>query len=78
MGFPGKTKGNMMARKDLVEICNRPTLELKVIGGKPRASLCLKPQERKEVMRWMKGFKCLDGYTGRESDDREANWVEES
>jgi hypothetical protein len=36
MGFPGKTKDNKKARQDLVELCNRPSLELKVNGGKPR------------------------------------------
>jgi hypothetical protein len=35
MGFPGKTKDNMKARKDLVELCNSSSLELKVTGGKP-------------------------------------------
>jgi hypothetical protein len=44
MGFSGKTKDNMMARRDLAELCNHPSLELKVTGGKPRASFCLKPQ----------------------------------
>jgi hypothetical protein len=44
MGFPGKTKDNKKARQDLAELCNHPSLELKVNGGKPRASLCLKPQ----------------------------------
>jgi hypothetical protein len=44
MGFLGKTKDNMKARKDLAELCNRPSLELKVTGGKPRTSFCLKPQ----------------------------------
>jgi hypothetical protein len=44
MGFPGKTKDNMKTRKDLVELCNHPSLELKVTGGKPCASFCLKPQ----------------------------------
>jgi hypothetical protein len=44
MGFPGKTKDNMKARQDLAELCNHPSLELKVNGGKPRASFCLKPQ----------------------------------
>jgi hypothetical protein len=43
MGFPRKTKDNRKARKDLVELCNRPTLELKEIGGKPHTSFCLKP-----------------------------------
>jgi hypothetical protein len=43
-GFPGKTKDNMKARQDLAELCNCPSLELKVNGGKPRTSFCLKPQ----------------------------------
>jgi hypothetical protein len=44
MGFPGKTKDNRKARQDLVELCNRPSIELKVNGGKSRASFCLKLQ----------------------------------
>jgi hypothetical protein len=63
MGFSGKTKDNMNAQKDLSDLCNRPSLELKVIGGKSHASFCLKPQQRKEVMQWMKGLKFPDGYT---------------
>jgi hypothetical protein len=51
MGFLDKTKDNRNARQDLAELCNRPSLELKVNGGKPCASFCLKPQQRKEVMR---------------------------
>jgi hypothetical protein len=47
MGLLGKTKENIMARKDLIELCNCPTLELNETGGKPHASLCLKPQQRK-------------------------------
>jgi hypothetical protein len=62
MGFPGKTKDNRKAQQDLAELCNRPSLELKVNGGKPCASFCLKHQERKEVMQWMKGLKFPDGY----------------
>jgi hypothetical protein len=42
---------------DLTELCNRPSLELKVNGGKPRASFCLKPQQKKEVTRWIKRLK---------------------
>jgi hypothetical protein len=62
MGFSGKTKDNRKAQQDLVELCNRPSLELKVNGGKPRASFCLKPQQKKEVMQWMKRLKFPDGY----------------
>jgi hypothetical protein len=62
MGFPVKTKDNRKARQDLAELCNRPSIELKVNGGRPRASFCLKPQQRKQVMRWMKWLKFPDGY----------------
>jgi hypothetical protein len=62
MGFPDKTKDNRKARQDLAELCNRQSVELKVNIGKPRASFCLKPQQRKEVMRWMKEIKFPDGY----------------
>jgi hypothetical protein len=62
IGFSGKTKNNRNARQDLAELCNRPSLELKVNGGKSCASFCLKPQQRKEVMRWMKRLKFPDGY----------------
>jgi hypothetical protein len=62
IGFLGKTKDNMKARKDLAELCNRPSLELKVTGGNPRASFYLKPQPRKKVMQWMKRLKFPDGY----------------
>jgi hypothetical protein len=41
----------------------RPSLELKVNGDKPHTSFCLKPQQWKEVMWWMKGLKFPDGYT---------------
>jgi hypothetical protein len=36
MSLLGKTKDNIKARKDLVELCNRPTLELSETGGNPR------------------------------------------
>jgi hypothetical protein len=63
MGFPGKTKDNVKAQKDLAEFCNCPSLDLKVTDGKSRTLFCLKPQQRKEVMQWIKGLKFPDGYT---------------
>jgi hypothetical protein len=42
MDIMGKTKDNTKARKDLVELCNHPTLELSESGGKPHPSFCLK------------------------------------
>jgi hypothetical protein len=44
-----KTKDNHKARKDLAQLCNRPSLELKSSGGKPRAPFCLKPKEKKSI-----------------------------
>jgi hypothetical protein len=58
-GFPGQNKRQQEAQQDLAELCNCPSLELKVNGGKPCASFYLKPQQRKEVMRWMKGLNFL-------------------
>jgi hypothetical protein len=63
MSLLGKTKDNINDRKDLTELCNHSASELNETDGKPRASFCLKPQQRKEVMRWMKGLKFPDGYT---------------
>jgi hypothetical protein len=47
ISFAMKTKDNHKARKDLAQLCNRPSLELKSSGGKPRAPFCLKPREKK-------------------------------
>jgi hypothetical protein len=44
MSFSGKTKDNMKAQKDLTELCNYPSLKLKVTSGKPHTSFYLKPQ----------------------------------
>jgi hypothetical protein len=44
MSLSGKTENNINDRKDLAKLCNHQTLELTETGGKPRASLCLKPQ----------------------------------
>jgi hypothetical protein len=62
MTFVDKTKDNHKARKNLAQLCNRPSLELKSSGGKPRASFCLKPKERKEVLIWLQNLKFPDGY----------------
>jgi hypothetical protein len=62
MDITDKTKDNLKARMDLAEICNRPTLELTEGGCKPRAMFCLRPAEKKEVLRWMKKLKFPDGY----------------
>jgi hypothetical protein len=44
MDFLGKRKDNMKVRKDLAELCNHPSLNLKVNGGKQCTSFYLKPQ----------------------------------
>ena len=61
MDMSDKTKDNIKARRDLAVLCNRPTLELSESGGKLHASFCLKPKEKKEVMRWLKKLKFPDG-----------------
>jgi hypothetical protein len=48
MDFVNKTKDNHKARKDLAQLCNRPSLELKSSGSKPCAPFCLKPKEKKK------------------------------
>jgi hypothetical protein len=63
MSFADKTKDNHKARKDLALLCNRPSLDLKSHGGKPRAPFCLKATDRKEVLIWLKSLKFPDGYT---------------
>jgi hypothetical protein len=55
------TKDTIKARNDLVVLCNHPTLELHETSGKPHASFYLKPQQRKEVLQWIKGLKFPDG-----------------
>jgi hypothetical protein len=47
MAFADKTKDNHNAMKDLAQLCNQPTLELKSSGGKPHVPFSLKPKERK-------------------------------
>jgi hypothetical protein len=62
MDFLDKTKDNDKARMDLAVICDCPTQVLRENGGKPKADYCLKPKQRKEVMKWMEGIKFPDGY----------------
>jgi CO dehydrogenase/acetyl-CoA synthase gamma subunit (corrinoid Fe-S protein) len=47
MTFADKIKDNHKTRKDLAQLYNRPSLELKSSGDKPHAPLCLKPKEKK-------------------------------
>jgi hypothetical protein len=62
MSFMDKTKDNHKTRKDLTLIYNRPSLELKSRGGKPRAPFYLKGRVIKEVLIWLKNLKFPDGY----------------
>jgi hypothetical protein len=60
------SKDNINARKDLVALCNRPLLEPKINATenlkRPSAPYCLKPTERKEILRWLKKLKFPDRY----------------
>jgi hypothetical protein len=59
-------KDNMNAWKDLAAFCDHPSLEAKPnVRGKlsrRRAPYCLKPTERKEVLKSLKILKFLDCY----------------
>jgi hypothetical protein len=60
------TKDNMNIRKDLAALCDHHSLEAKLNArGKMRrlkASYCLKPTKRKDVLRWLKTLKFSDCY----------------
>jgi hypothetical protein len=62
LNIPDKTKYNPKARKDLALICSQPTLELGENEKKPRAPYSLKPKRKKQLMKWLKNLKFLDGY----------------
>jgi hypothetical protein len=48
MTFTDKTKDNHKERKDLAQLCNRPSLELKSSSSKPRTLFYLKPKGQKK------------------------------
>jgi hypothetical protein len=60
------SKDFVNARKDLAALCNRSSLEHKTNGKenlkRSRAPYCLKPAERKEILRWLKKLKFPDRY----------------
>jgi hypothetical protein len=60
------SKDNINARKDLATLCNRPLLEPKINAKgnlkRPHAPYCLKPIERKEILRCLKKLKFLYCY----------------
>jgi hypothetical protein len=55
------SKDNINARKDLAALCDRPLLEVKANAKgnltRPWAPYCLKPAERKDIVRWLKKLK---------------------
>ena len=61
-----KTKDNVKARKDLAEICDRPWLEIQINSNgkesRPRAPYCLKPEDRKQILKWLQTLKFPDRY----------------
>jgi hypothetical protein len=62
----GFMEDNMNARKDLAALCDHPLLEAKPNArgklSRWKAPICLKPTERKEVLRWLKTLKFWDRY----------------
>jgi hypothetical protein len=83
MAFADKRKDNHKARMDLAQLCNRPSIELKSSGDKPRASFCLKPKERKrsialvaksKIPRWL----CHGFQESCEFGVRKTKWSEKS
>jgi hypothetical protein len=62
----GLSKVNINVRKDLAALCNYPSLEAKINAKgnltRPRAPYCLKPTERKDILRWLKKLKFPDCY----------------
>jgi hypothetical protein len=63
----GFSKDNMNARKDLASLCDHPLLEVKTNAKgnltRRRAPYCLKPAERKEILKWLNKLKFPDRYT---------------
>jgi hypothetical protein len=59
-------KDNLNARKDLVDLYDHPNMEAKLNARgnlrRTKAPYCLKPTERKQVLRWIKTLKFLDCY----------------
>ena len=64
--IPEKTKDNAKARKDLAQICNRPSqhLKLKTNGkwDKPRAPFCIDKNDKLTILKWFQELKFPDGY----------------
>jgi hypothetical protein len=65
-GVTGFLKDNVNLRKDLASLYTRTSLEPKSNKKRnlkrPHAPYCLKPVERKEILRWLKKLKFSDRY----------------
>jgi hypothetical protein len=59
----GFTKDNMNARKDLADLCDRPSLEIRANASgnltRPWAPYCLMSKDRTEILKWLKTLKFL-------------------
>ena len=64
--IPEKTKDNAKARKDLAEICNRPSQHLKQKSNgkwdRPRAPFCIDKNDKPTILKWFQELKFPDGY----------------
>jgi hypothetical protein len=62
-----KSKDNPMAKVDIATLCDRPNLEMRLPEGRkkwrsPEADCVLSIEQRREVLKWMKMLRLLDGY----------------
>lgn len=66
LDIPGKTKDNVKARLDMMEICDRPTLKLsKKPNGqwqKPRANFCVSKDDKMKILKWFGDLKLPDQF----------------
>jgi hypothetical protein len=66
LDFTDFTKDNINVRKDLADLYDYPSLKAR--GNqrgnltRPRAPYCLKPKDRKEVLKWLKTLNFLNRY----------------
>uniref|UniRef100_A0A8R7Q847 DUF4218 domain-containing protein n=1 Tax=Triticum urartu TaxID=4572 RepID=A0A8R7Q847_TRIUA len=64
--IPDKTKDNVKARKDLAEICNRPSMHLKLKDNgkweKPREPFFIDKKDVITILKWFQELKFPDGY----------------
>jgi len=72
MNVKGKTKNNVKAKKDLLEHCKRPELELRVGPNskviKPKANFTFALKQKTALYKWVKELKMPDGYTSHISN----------